>query len=92
MSNKRPGVKIKFKYNLDTGEIEEFIIDDSAPAASEDYHDKVANLIAQKFARNPEITDAGPIRHTQGQTNISKQIKTDKSAEKSQDFVNSLQP
>ena len=65
MNPKAPGIKIKFSYNIDTGEIEQFIIDDQAPTASEDYHDKVANLIAQKLAKNPTIVDAGVIRHIQ---------------------------
>jgi len=62
MSEKRPRVRIRFKYNVDTGEIEEFIIDDNAPAASEAYHDKVAQAIAGRLARHSEIEDAGPVR------------------------------
>ena len=62
MSEKRPRVRIRFKYNLDTGEVEEFIIDDNAPAASEAYHDKVAEAISSRLARQPEIEDAGPMR------------------------------
>jgi plasmid stabilization system protein ParE len=55
-------VRIRFKYNKDTGEIEEFIIDDQAPAASEAYHDDVAHAIAGRLGRDPEIEDAGPVR------------------------------
>jgi plasmid stabilization system protein ParE len=62
MSEKRPKVRIRFKYNVDTGEIEEFIIDDNAPAASEAYHDKVAHAIAARLARDPDVADAGPVR------------------------------
>ncbi len=62
MSEKRPRVRIRFKYNKDTGEIEEFIIDDQAPAASEAYHDDVAHAIAGRLARDPEVEDAGPVR------------------------------
>ncbi len=62
MSRKRPRVRIRFKYNKDTGEIEEFIVDDNAPAASEEYHDKVAHAIAGRLGRNPDVEDAGPVR------------------------------
>ena len=60
--DKRPPVRIRFRYNRDTGDIEEFIIDDNAPAASEGYHDKIARLISSRLARSPEIEDAGPLR------------------------------
>ncbi len=59
---KRPAVRIRFQFNIDTGEIE-LIIDDNAPGRSEDYHDKVAEAIAGYLARHPEIQDAGPIRY-----------------------------
>ena len=62
MSQKRPRVRIRFKYNKDTGEVEEFIVDDQAPAASEAYHDKVAHAIAGRLARDPDVEDAGPVR------------------------------
>jgi hypothetical protein len=60
MIDQRPKVTISFKYNLDTGEIEEFIIDDHAPAARESYHDQVALSVASRLVANPEIADAGP--------------------------------
>lgn len=60
MSVQRPKVTIRFKYNLDTGEIEEFIVDDHAPAARESYHDQVAERVARRLVKNPEIVDAGP--------------------------------
>ena len=63
MTNKRPPIRIRFKYNVDTGEIEEFIIDDNAAAASEAYHDKVARAIAGRLGHNPVIDDAGPVRN-----------------------------
>jgi plasmid stabilization system protein ParE len=66
MDKARPGIRIRFTYNKDTGEIEEFIIDDQAPDASEAYHDKVAHAIAGRMARDPEIEDAGPVRLPQG--------------------------
>ena len=60
MSAKRPPVRIRFKYNVDTGDIEEFTIDDNAPAASEEYHDKIAEGIACRLGRNIDVMDAGP--------------------------------
>ena len=62
MSGKRPPVKIKFKYNLETGDIEQFIVDDNAAGASEEYHDRVALAIGDLLAHRAEIEDAGP-RH-----------------------------
>jgi len=62
MSKKRPRVRIRFKYNIETGEIDEFIIDDNAPAASEGYHNQVAHAVASRRARRPAIEDAGPVR------------------------------
>jgi len=58
----RPKVKVKFKYNFETGEVEEFIIDDNKPDASQEYHDIVADSIAKTVCLNPEIKDAGNIR------------------------------
>ncbi|MDM8515098.1 hypothetical protein QUF76_02775 [Desulfobacterales bacterium HSG16] len=62
MSAKRPRVRIKFKFNMDTGEIEEFIIDDNSPEASEAYHNEIARAIASRLGNRPEIEDAGAIR------------------------------
>ncbi|NPA25722.1 MAG: hypothetical protein GXO34_07850 [Deltaproteobacteria bacterium] len=59
-NSKRPPVRIRFRFNYETGRIEEFTIDDQAAGASEDYHDRVAAKIAELLARNPEIFDAGP--------------------------------
>lgn len=81
MSEKRPRIRIRFKYNKDTGEIEEFIIDDSAPAASEAYHDKVAHTIAGRLARNPEVEDAGPIRLPQIEPRLVEVPVTEKEEE-----------
>lgn len=57
---KRPRIRIRFKYNRETGVIEDFIIDDNAPTASEEYHDQVAQAIAALLGRAPAIADAGP--------------------------------
>jgi len=59
---KRPSVRIRFRFDVETGETE-FIIDDDAPDRSDAYHDKVAEAIAAYLRRHPEIEDAGPIRH-----------------------------
>ena len=58
----RPPVRIRFRYNLENGDLE-FIVDDTEPDRSEDYHNKVANTIARFLARNPQIQDAGHIRY-----------------------------
>ena len=60
---RRPPVRVRFRYNVDTGEIEEFLVDDNAPDRSEDYHDKVAQTFASQLGRNAQIEDAGRIRH-----------------------------
>lgn len=64
MSNNpsRPSVRIRFRFNIDTGDIE-FIIDDASPDRSEEYHNKVAHAIASFLDRQPEIKDAGAIRY-----------------------------
>jgi hypothetical protein len=62
MAEKRPPVRIRFRFNLETGEIEEFIVDDQSPEASEDHHDEMARIVAGPLVRNPEIEDAGRIR------------------------------
>ncbi len=62
MSSQRPPVKIRFRFNYETGRIEDFIIDDQAAGASEEYHDRVAEKIASLLARDPEIFEAGPRR------------------------------
>ncbi|MCK5680203.1 hypothetical protein KAI46_05260 [bacterium] len=81
--NKRPPVKIKFKYNLETGEIEQFIVDDNAVGASEEYHDQVALAIGDLLSRKAELVDAGP-RHTVSQTVDKKlsSIATERKADK----------
>ena len=58
----RPSVRIRFRFDVETGEIE-LIVDDDSPDRSEEYHDKVAEAIASYLARHPDIEDAGAIRH-----------------------------
>ena len=59
---KRPPIRVSFKYNKDTGEIEEFIVDDNAPTASETLHNRIAEAISSRLGRRPEIEDAGNVR------------------------------
>ena len=58
----RPPVRIRLRFNMDTGAVE-FIVDDNSPARTEDYHNRVAQAIASFLARHPEIQDAGHIRY-----------------------------
>jgi hypothetical protein len=58
----RPSIRIRFRFDVDTGEIE-LIVDDQAPDRTEEYHDKAAALIARFLARNPDVRDAGHIRY-----------------------------
>ncbi|HLW03748.1 MAG TPA: hypothetical protein VKT82_34190 [Ktedonobacterales bacterium] len=58
----RPPVRVRFRFNIDTGEME-LIVDDISPDRSEEYHNKVAEAIASYLARNPDVQDAGAIRH-----------------------------
>jgi hypothetical protein len=58
----RPPIRVRLRFNIDTGEIE-FIIDDISPDRSEEYHDKIAHAIASFLDRNPDIRDAGAIRY-----------------------------
>ena len=74
MSNKRPPVKIKFRFNLETGTIEQFIVDDNAAGASEEYHDRVALAVGDLLARKVEVKDAGP-RHNLPQTEAERRAK-----------------
>lgn len=62
MDGKRPPVRIRFKYNVDTGEIEEFIVDDNAASAPDSYHDAVARQVAGCLSRDVRLRDAGPGR------------------------------
>jgi len=67
MSSKRPPVKIKFRFNLETGTVEQFVVDDNAAGASEEYHDRVALAVGDLLARKVEVKDAGP-RYSQSST------------------------
>ncbi|MGB1251010.1 MAG: hypothetical protein ACPG8W_10380 [Candidatus Promineifilaceae bacterium] len=58
MSGKRPPIRIKFRFDTETGMID-LVVDDSAPDQTEAYHDRVAMAVAQLLARNPQISDAG---------------------------------
>ena len=58
--SKRNPVTIRFRFNKDTGQVEEFLIDDGDRTASEAYHNKIARAIAGELFRRPNIVDAGP--------------------------------
>ena len=58
MSERRP-ITIRFRFNQDTGQIEQFLIDDGDRTAPEAYHNRVAHAIAGRLFRRPEIEDAG---------------------------------
>lgn len=68
MSESRPPIRISFKYNKDTGEIVEFIVDDNSPTASEEFHDGIAQAVASSLGRRLEIQDAGQAPVAQPQT------------------------
>jgi len=74
MIMKRPKIKVRFKYNIDTGEVEEFIIDDNKPDASQEFHDTIANSIAKMISSNPDINDAGNISLSSHHDLINKSI------------------
>lgn len=57
MVDPRPPIKIRLKINKLTGAIEELIVDDQARLASEDYHDKVAELVARALGKHADILD-----------------------------------
>ncbi len=58
MSERKP-VTIRFRFNQDTGQIEEFLIDDHDRTAPESYHDRIARAIAGQLFRNPQVVDTG---------------------------------
>ncbi len=57
--SQRPKIKVRFHFNIETGEMD-LIVDDNAAHLSEDYHDKIAQALASYLGRNPDIQDAGP--------------------------------
>ncbi len=60
--SERPRVRVRFRFNVETGETD-FIIDDQSPDRSNQYHDAMAAAIAAYLSSNPQIEDAGAIRH-----------------------------
>jgi hypothetical protein len=58
MSARKP-VTIRFRFNQDTGQIEQFLIDDGDRTAPEEYHNRIAQAIAGRLFRRPQIEDAG---------------------------------
>ena len=64
MSERKP-ITIRFRYNKESGEIEDLIVDDNSPNAPEDFHDQVAELIAQQLGSNAVIQEAGVVYESQ---------------------------
>ncbi len=58
MSERQP-ITIRFRFNKETGQIEEFLVDDGERSAPESYHDQFTRLVAGELFRNPQIEDAG---------------------------------
>lgn len=58
MSDRKP-ITIRFRFNQDTGQVEQFLIDDGDRAAPEEYHNRIARAIAGRLFRRPQIEDAG---------------------------------
>ncbi len=86
---KRPPIRIRFRFDVETGETE-FVIDDDSPDRSDDYHDKVAEAIAAFLRRHPEIEDAGAIRHRidrEWRPNINERKRDEKKDDKDIDSV-----
>ena len=55
-SDRKP-VNIRFRYNKESGEIEDLIVDDNSPGASESHHDRIADLVARQLGSQPLIHD-----------------------------------
>ena len=53
------GLRIRFEFNKQTGEVEELLVDDGDRTAPEDYHDTIARQIADQLVPNARIRDAG---------------------------------
>jgi hypothetical protein len=61
-------VKVRFRFNMTTGEVEEFLVDDvnsRLPEAEHNReHERIAIEIGRVIARNPgleELSDVGPV-------------------------------
>ena len=78
---KKP-VRIRFRFNKESGEIEDLIVDDNTPNASESFHDQVAELIASQLGAKAVIRDAGPIRF-ESQTPMNPADRNDGSRDES---------
>lgn len=58
MSTRNP-ITIRFRFNQATGQIEQFLIDDGDRTAPEAYHNQMAQAIAGRLFRRPQVADAG---------------------------------
>lgn len=61
MSEQRPSVRIRLRYDLENGTFD-LVVDDNAPNMPEEYHDEVARMVADLLSHNPIIQEAG-LRH-----------------------------
>lgn len=53
-------IRIVFKFNKVTGEVEEFLVDDQDQGLSEARHDEIALAFAKLFERHPSIEEVIP--------------------------------
>ncbi|RRR66939.1 MAG: hypothetical protein EI684_19805 [Candidatus Viridilinea halotolerans] len=58
MTTRKP-ITIRFRFNQETGQIERFLIDDGDRTAPEAYHNQMAQAIAGRLFRRPQVADAG---------------------------------
>jgi hypothetical protein len=49
------GVRVQFRFNKLTGEVEQFIVDDQDRTLSEERHDEIATEVALLVAERPGI-------------------------------------
>ena len=53
-------VKVHFRFNKATGEVEEFLVDDADRTLPEAEHERVALAFGRVVARFPELVEVGP--------------------------------
>lgn len=82
MADKRPPIKISFQYNVTTGEIEEFLIDDNAANAPDAYHDDVANMLLSHMGIEGDIEDAGSRANLYSDRNTQSTPQSDNNQER----------
>ena len=53
-------IRVRFRLNKVTGEVEEFLVDDQNHSLSEAEHDRIAADIARSLVRNPILIEVAP--------------------------------